>query len=81
MTDPLTAPAERPLHGPGLTDVRMMLVAHSSFRREIGLSAGVVRRVADGDRRRPGSSRTTSSCSSTCCTTTTPSRTSCSGSG
>ncbi|WP_371779260.1 hemerythrin domain-containing protein [Streptosporangium subroseum] len=40
------------LHGPGLTDVRMMRVAHSNFRRELGLSPTAVRAVADGDRRR-----------------------------
>lgn len=40
------------LHGPGLTDVRMMIVAHSSFRRELGLSPRAVRAVADGDLRR-----------------------------
>lgn len=43
---------EQPLHGPGLTDVRMMQVAHSNFRRELGLSPAAVRAVADGDRRR-----------------------------
>lgn len=40
------------LHGPGLTDVRMMKVAHTNFRRELGLSPAAVRAVADGDRRR-----------------------------
>ncbi|MFG1703622.1 hemerythrin domain-containing protein [Nonomuraea sp. M3C6] len=40
------------LHGPGLIDVRMMRVAHSSFRRELGLSPAAVRAVAAGDRRR-----------------------------
>ncbi len=40
------------LHGPGLTDVRMMLVAHTSFRRELALSPSAVRGVGDGDRRR-----------------------------
>jgi hemerythrin-like domain-containing protein len=40
------------LHGPGLTDVRMMIVAHSSFRRELGLSPRAVRAVSAGDRRR-----------------------------
>jgi hemerythrin-like domain-containing protein len=40
------------LHGPGLTDVRMMLVAHSSFRRELGLSPAAVRGAAEGDVRR-----------------------------
>lgn len=39
------------LHGPGLTDVRMMKVAHSNFRRELGLSPAAVRRIATGDRR------------------------------
>jgi hemerythrin-like domain-containing protein len=36
-------------HGPGLTDVRMMAAVHSSFRREIGLSPGLVRAVHPGD--------------------------------
>ncbi|MFI7699228.1 hemerythrin domain-containing protein [Nonomuraea sp. NPDC049480] len=40
------------LHGQGLIDVRMMRVAHSSFRRELGLSPAAVRAVAAGDRRR-----------------------------
>ncbi|GAA3521531.1 hypothetical protein GCM10022234_16790 [Aeromicrobium panaciterrae] len=40
------------LHGPGLTDVRMMAVAHSSFRRELKLSVPAVRAVAAGDTRR-----------------------------
>lgn len=48
----MTHTAESALHGPGLTDVRMMVVAHNSFRREIGLSPAAVRAVADGDRRR-----------------------------
>lgn len=43
---------EHRLHGPGLTDVRMMKVAHSNFRRELGLSPAAVRRTAAGDRRR-----------------------------
>ncbi len=43
-----------PLHGPGLTDVRMMAVAHTSFRRELKLSAAAVRRVDLGDTRRAG---------------------------
>lgn len=42
------------LHGPGLTDVRMMVVAHSSFRRELRLAVPAVRRTAAGDRRRAG---------------------------
>ena len=41
-----------PLHGAGLTDVRMMVVAHTSFRRELKLSAPAVRAVAPGDIRR-----------------------------
>jgi hemerythrin-like domain-containing protein len=41
-----------PLHGPGLTDVRMMVVAHTSFRRELKLAVPAVRRVPVGDRRR-----------------------------
>jgi hemerythrin-like domain-containing protein len=40
------------LHGAGLTDVRMMAVAHTSFRRELKLAAPAVRNVASGDRRR-----------------------------
>ncbi len=40
------------LHGPGLTDVRMMVVAHSNFRRELGLGVPAVRRTPAGDRRR-----------------------------
>ena len=40
------------LFGPGLTDVRMMVVAHTSFRRELRLSVPAVRRVRAGDRRR-----------------------------
>jgi len=40
------------LHGSGLTDVRMMAVAHTSFRRELKLSAAAVRRVEPGDLRR-----------------------------
>jgi hemerythrin-like domain-containing protein len=43
---------EQLLHGPGLTDVRMMKVAHSNFRRELGLSPAAVRGVRAGDRRR-----------------------------
>jgi len=40
------------LHGPGLTDVRMMEVAHTSFRRELKLAAPAVHRVDPGDVRR-----------------------------
>lgn len=40
------------LHGPGLTDVRMMTVAHSNFRRELKLSVPAVRAVVPGDNRR-----------------------------
>ena len=47
-----TVPSPPDLHGPGLTDVRMMVVAHSSFRRELGLSPAAVRSVPDGDVRR-----------------------------
>jgi hemerythrin-like domain-containing protein len=36
-------------HGPGLTDVRMMAALHSGFRREIGLSPGLVRAVQPGN--------------------------------
>ena len=42
----------RQLHGPGLTDVRMMKVAHGNFRRELGLSPAAVRRTVAGDERR-----------------------------
>lgn len=41
-----------PLHGPGLTDVRMMTVAHTSFRRELRLAVPAVRRTSAGDQRR-----------------------------
>jgi hemerythrin-like domain-containing protein len=51
MTTP-TATSSAALYGPGRTDVRMMLVAHSNFRRELGLSPEAVRAVPDGDRRR-----------------------------
>ncbi|MCW2779573.1 MAG: hemerythrin protein [Marmoricola sp.] len=37
------------LHGPGLTDVRMMCVAHTSFRRELKLAVPAVRAVRPGD--------------------------------
>jgi hemerythrin-like domain-containing protein len=47
-----TPPGPPVLHGPGLTDVRMMVVAHDNFRRELGLGPAAVRRVPDGDRRR-----------------------------
>ena len=40
------------LHGPGLTDVRMMAVAHTSFRRELKLAAPAVRSVEPGNTRR-----------------------------
>jgi hemerythrin-like domain-containing protein len=40
------------LHGPGLTDVRMMTVAHTSFRRELKLAVPAVRGACEGDRRR-----------------------------
>lgn len=42
------------LHGTGLTDVRMMVVAHTNFRRELKLSVPAVRRTAEGDLRRAG---------------------------
>lgn len=47
-----TAAAGSALHGPGLTDVRMMIVAHTSFRRELGLSPHAVRNVPHGNHRR-----------------------------
>ncbi len=40
------------LHGPGLTDVRMMVVAHTNFRRELRLAVPGVRLAPVGDRRR-----------------------------
>jgi hemerythrin-like domain-containing protein len=40
------------LFGPGLTDVRMMAVAHTSFRRELKLAVPAVRRAPAGDHRR-----------------------------
>ncbi len=40
------------LHGPGLTDVRMMVVVHSGFRRELRLGVSAVRGTAEGDVRR-----------------------------
>jgi hemerythrin-like domain-containing protein len=40
------------LHGADCTDVRMMVVAHSSFRRELKLAIGNVRSTPGGDRRR-----------------------------
>ncbi|MCX5045858.1 hemerythrin domain-containing protein [Aldersonia sp. NBC_00410] len=54
MTRAVATAGEPALHGTGLTDVRMMLVAHTSFRREIGLAPAAVRAVRDGDRRRAG---------------------------
>ncbi|WP_066370702.1 hemerythrin domain-containing protein [Herbidospora mongoliensis] len=48
----MTSQTGQRLHGPGLTDVRMMRVAHSNFRRELGLSPAAIRAVAGGDRRR-----------------------------
>lgn len=50
----MTTGAVGVLHGPGLTDVRMMTVAHSNFRRELKLSVPAVRAVAYGDTRRAG---------------------------
>ncbi len=44
--------ATGPLSGAGLTDVRMMVVAHTSFRRELKLSAPAVRAVEPADTRR-----------------------------
>ena len=40
------------IHGPGLTDVRMMIVVHKCFRREIGLGPREIRATPDGDRQR-----------------------------
>jgi hemerythrin-like domain-containing protein len=50
MTEKSTTRPE--LYGPGLTDVRMMIVAHTSFRRELGLAPRCIRGVPDHDRRR-----------------------------
>jgi hemerythrin-like domain-containing protein len=47
-----TGTAPGALFGPGLTDVRMMVVAHTSFRRELRLAVPAVRRVRAGDVRR-----------------------------
>ena len=47
-----TQVATGPLHGPGVVDVRMMVVAHTSFRRELKLSGPAVRRVPEGDHQR-----------------------------
>jgi hemerythrin-like domain-containing protein len=46
--------ASGPLHGPALVDVRMMTVAHTSFRRELRLSVPAVLAVPAGDVRRAG---------------------------
>ena len=40
------------LHGSGRTDVRMMVVVHTTFRRELILGVPAVRRTAIGDVRR-----------------------------
>lgn len=52
----MTASAElmSQLHGPGLTDVRSMLMAHDAFRRCLLPVPELVRGVTDGDRRRAG---------------------------
>jgi hemerythrin-like domain-containing protein len=47
-----TQVATGPLHGPGLVDVRMMRVAHTSFRRELKLSVPAVLNVSEGNVRR-----------------------------
>ncbi len=52
MSAASTAVGAGVLCGPGLTDVRMMTVAHTSFRRELSLAVPAVRAVAAGDRRR-----------------------------
>ena len=44
--------ARNALHGPGLTDVRMMVVVHSTFRRELRLGVSAVRATRDGSRPR-----------------------------
>lgn len=48
----MTPTGPSPWHGPGLTDVRMMTVAHSAFRREFTLAARLVHRAQPGDRHR-----------------------------
>lgn len=53
----MTAEPEAPddgtaLHGPGLTDVRMMISIHRVFRRELALVPDSIRRTKDGDRAR-----------------------------
>ena len=70
------------LFGPGLTDVRMMAVAHTSFRRELRLAVPAVRRVpGGGPYAAPTWSPTTSTSGPASSSTTTRSRTSCSGTG
>ncbi len=49
-----TQAARGVLHGPGLVDVRMMTVAHTSFRRELKLSVPAVLGVPEGNLRRAG---------------------------
>ncbi len=52
MSAPSTAGDAGTLFGPGLTDVRMMVVAHTNFRRELKLAAPAVLRARPGDHRR-----------------------------
>ncbi|TMR93785.1 hypothetical protein [Nonomuraea basaltis] len=42
------------LHGPCLTDVRDMVMAHDAFRRALDSGASLVGAVGDGDRKRAG---------------------------
>ncbi|MEV0225297.1 hemerythrin domain-containing protein [Streptomyces sp. NPDC050704] len=42
------------LHGPGLTDVRDMVMAHVAFRRALDSGASLVSAVGDGDHKRAG---------------------------
>jgi len=43
---------EAPMNSEPLADVRDMYMAHTMFRREIGLASGLIRGVAAGDRER-----------------------------
>ena len=71
--------ATGPLHGPGVVDVRMMVVAHTSFRRELKLSAPAVRHVPEETSNASRRSPSTSTSGWAWSTTITRSRTSCSG--
>jgi len=49
-----TNAASDALHGPGLIDVRDMVMAHDAFRRALRSGASLVGAVGDGDRKRAG---------------------------